>query len=209
MSATETEGLRERKKRETREAIAAAARALFVRHGYDAVTVADVARAADVAEKTVFNYFPAKEDLVFRHRDDRFASLATALELLPAGTPISRPFRDGTRAFLQRLVTEPVDELIATPRLVIASPTLRDRLFILWEQDATALAPRIARALGRPSDDFVGGIVARTLTGAHRQVFRTAIQRLIAGDDPRVVAAELGEQAEAAYDLLDRGFASR
>ena len=59
------EGLRERKKRETREAIAAAAMALFLEHGFDAVTVADVARAADVSEKTVFNYFATKEDLVF------------------------------------------------------------------------------------------------------------------------------------------------
>ena len=64
MAAT-TEGLRERKKRQTREAIAQAAMALFVARGFDAVTVADVARAADVSEKTVFNYFPAKEDLVF------------------------------------------------------------------------------------------------------------------------------------------------
>ena len=59
------EGLRERKKRETRETIARTAMDLFVERGYDAVTVADVARAADVSEKTVFNYFPAKEDLVF------------------------------------------------------------------------------------------------------------------------------------------------
>ena len=62
------EGLRERKKRQTREAIAAAAMELFRLRGYDAVTVADVARAADVSEKTVFNYFPTKEDLVFAPR---------------------------------------------------------------------------------------------------------------------------------------------
>ena len=60
-----TEGLRERKKRETREAIARAAWKLFVRRGFDAVTVADIARAANVSEKTVFNYFPTKEDLVY------------------------------------------------------------------------------------------------------------------------------------------------
>lgn len=203
-----TEGLRARKKRATREAISAAAKELFADRGYDAVTVAEVARAADVAEKTVFNYFPAKEDLVFTHREDRFAALATAFELLPAGAPVSGPFRAGTRDFLRRVATEPVEEVIATPRLVMASPTLRDRLFILWEQDASALAPRIARALGRPADDLVGAVVARTLTGAHRQVFRTAIQRLVRGDDPQVVAAELGEQAEAAYDLLDRGLAT-
>src|SRR3954447_2441921 len=137
MNVIETEGLRERKKVRTRQAIADAARELFVQRGYDAVTVADVARAADVAEKTVFNYFPAKEDLVFTEREDRFAALATAFELLPAGAPVSRPFREGTRAFLRRLVDEPVEDLIATPRLVMASETLRDRLFLMWERDAT------------------------------------------------------------------------
>jgi len=73
MAAT-TEGLRERKKRQTREAIAQAAMALFVEHGFDAVTVADVARAADVSEKTVFNYFPAKEDLVLLGGEERRAA---------------------------------------------------------------------------------------------------------------------------------------
>ena len=64
-----TEGLRERKKRAAREAIAAAALGLFARRGYDAVTVAEVAAAADVSEKTVFNYFPTKEDLAFAGRE--------------------------------------------------------------------------------------------------------------------------------------------
>src|ERR1700754_5119358 len=68
------EGLRERKKRQTQEAIAGAAMELFLEHGFDAVTVADVARAADVAEKTVFNHFPTKEDLVFFRSDDRLAA---------------------------------------------------------------------------------------------------------------------------------------
>ena len=58
-------GLRERKKQQTRELIAQTARDLFVAHGFDAVRVAEIAAAADVSEKTVFNYFPTKEDLVF------------------------------------------------------------------------------------------------------------------------------------------------
>ena len=73
------EGLRERKKRQTREAIAAAAMALFHARGFDEVTVAEVARAADVSEKTVFNYFPTKEDLVFFRADDRLAERVEAI----------------------------------------------------------------------------------------------------------------------------------
>ena len=62
---TSQPGLRERKKQQTREAIAETARRLFSERGFERVNVAEIARAADVAEKTVFNYFPRKEDLVY------------------------------------------------------------------------------------------------------------------------------------------------
>src|SRR5579883_3285950 len=62
---TETIGRRERKKRETRQAIAAAAMRLFTERGYDHVAIAEIAEAADVSVNTVFNYFPTKEDLFF------------------------------------------------------------------------------------------------------------------------------------------------
>ena len=58
-------GLRERKKQRTRELIAETARRLFAARGFERVTIAEVAREADVSEQTVFNYFPTKEDLVY------------------------------------------------------------------------------------------------------------------------------------------------
>src|SRR5262249_17453796 len=99
-NAVSVEGLRERKKRQTRDAIAAAALALFRERGFDAVTVADVARAADVSEKTVFNHFPAKEDLVFAHSEDRLDARAEAIRLRPPGVPLIRVFEAETMAFL-------------------------------------------------------------------------------------------------------------
>src|SRR4051795_11643681 len=67
---TSETGLRERKKLRTRQLIADTARRLFAERGFDAVRVAEVARAAEVSEATVFNYFPAKEDLFFAGLDD-------------------------------------------------------------------------------------------------------------------------------------------
>src|ERR1700745_4458203 len=57
-------GLRERKEARTRRLIADAAARLFAERGYEQVSVSDVAREAEVAEQTVYNYFPTKEQLV-------------------------------------------------------------------------------------------------------------------------------------------------
>jgi len=206
MAAT-TEGLRERKKRQTREAIAQAAMALFVEHGFDAVTVADVARAADVSEKTVFNYFPAKEDLVLLGGEERRAALIEAIRTRPAGASIVEPFRAATLAFVERVEHDPVESIVGVPRLVAGSRALRNRLFLGWEEEATTLAPVIAEETGALEGDLVPAVIARTLAWTHRLVFRSAFTRLLAGEDQRVVAADLRDQARRAYEALEQGLA--
>ena len=203
--AVETEGLRERKKRQTREAIARAAMRLFAARGFDTVTVADVARAADVSQKTVFNYFPTKEDLVLAGGAERRAALVEAIRARPPGASLVQPFREATMAFLDRVEHDPVESIVAVPRLVMSSRSLRERLFVAWEQEAGVLAPAIADELGAAPDDLVPAVVARTLAWADRMVFRAAFRRLLAGEDQRVVAADLREQAARAYDLLEDG----
>lgn len=204
MAAT-TEPLRERKKRQTREAIAAAAMALFAERGFDAVTVADVARAADVAEKTVYNHFPAKEDLVLHGGEERWAQFAEAVRTRPPGTPVLEPFRAMTAAFIDRVEHDPVESIVAVPRLVAGSRALRDRLFVGWEREAAMLAPLVAEAAGAEPGDVVAAIVARTLAWTHRLLFREAFTRLLDGEDQRAVAADLREQAARAYALLEDG----
>jgi AcrR family transcriptional regulator len=202
-----TEGLRERKKRETREAIARAALRLFARRGFDAVTVADIARAAKVSEKTVFNYFPAKEDLVFGAGMQRVAALIEAVRARPEGASIVEPFRRWTMDHLDRVEHEPVDSITAIPRLVMGSDALRNRLFIGWEQEAVLLGPVIAEQVGGSDSELVPMIVARTLAWTHRLIFRAAFTRLLEGEDQAVVAAELRVEAQRAYDLLEQGLA--
>jgi AcrR family transcriptional regulator len=204
MAAT-TEGLRERKKRETRETIVRAAWRLFARRGFDAVTVADIARAANVSEKTVFNYFPAKEDLVFHRREERIAVLIDAVRSRPPGTPLLEPFRAWTLAFLDQVERGPIEEIVAIPRLVMQSRALRERLFIRWEEEAALLAELIAQERGLPGDSLEASVVARALAWTHRIALRTAFARLLAGEDRRLVARRLRSEGERAYDLIARG----
>jgi AcrR family transcriptional regulator len=206
MAAT-TEGLRQRKKRQTREAIAHAAMALFAEHGFDAVTVADVARAADVSEKTVFNHFATKEDLVLHGGEERRAALIAAIRTRPAGTSVVEPFRAATMQFVDRVEHDPVESIVGVPRLVAGSRSLRDRLFLSWEEEAARLAPVIAEETGAPEGDLLPAVSARALSWTHRLVFRAAFQRLLAGEDQRAVAADLREQARRAYEALERGLA--
>src|SRR3954447_5092285 len=85
----ERTGLRERKKRRTRHAIATAALRLFAERGYEETTIADIAAAADIAPRTFFGYFPSKEDVVFAEVDDRLGEVAERLATRePGETPL-------------------------------------------------------------------------------------------------------------------------
>jgi AcrR family transcriptional regulator len=205
--AAAAEGLRARKKRQTRAAIAAAAMDLFRSQGFDAVTIADVAAAADVSRKTVFNYFPAKEDLVLDAGHERRAALVRAIRERPPGTSLVAPFRATTMDYLDRVAHDPIDATLAIPRLVTGSAALRNRLFLAWEEEAAVLGPVLAQEAGEPPDSVVATVVARTLAWTHRTVFRAAFMRLLAGEDRDAVATDLRAQAARAYDLLEDGLA--
>ncbi|MDP9309267.1 MAG: TetR/AcrR family transcriptional regulator, partial [Actinomycetota bacterium] len=78
-------GLRERKKQRTRETIAGAARELFAERGYHATTLPEIAEAADVSTRTIFAYFPSKEDILFSDFPLMKDALAQALAERPEG----------------------------------------------------------------------------------------------------------------------------
>src|SRR5579859_331706 len=85
-------GLRERKKERTRELIAATARRLFVERGFEEVRVAEIARAAEVSEATVFNYFPTKEDLLYSRLEAFEEELVSAVRERPPGVSVLAAF---------------------------------------------------------------------------------------------------------------------
>src|SRR5207247_4871857 len=85
MSMNPEPGLRERKKQRTRETIARAARELFAERGYHTTTLPDIAEAADVSTRTIFSYFPSKEDILFSDFPLMKETLGQALAERPEG----------------------------------------------------------------------------------------------------------------------------
>src|ERR1017187_6076067 len=73
------EGLRERKKRQVRQRISNVATAMFLTHGFDNVTVAEVVTASEVSEQTVFNYFTTKESMFFDRSEPMINAVADAV----------------------------------------------------------------------------------------------------------------------------------
>src|SRR4051794_11972093 len=115
-------GLRERKKERTRRLVADTARRLFAERGFDAVTVADVARAADVSPGTVFNYFATKEDLFYSGMELFEARLVAAVGARPAGETVLAAFRDFVVSNTDRLEAgETADVIASAARIVGAS----------------------------------------------------------------------------------------
>ncbi len=208
MSGAPAEGLRERKKRAARAAIASTARRLFAERGFDVVTVAEVAAAAHVAEKTVFNYFPTKEDLAFAGREEGIAQFVAAIAERPRGTSVLDVFRTMTHTVLDVLVAGGDEDLLAVARIIRGSRVLQERLTVGWESGAAAITAAVAEASGGDEDDLVPAIVARTLWFTHRSIFRAALTGLLTGEDREGLAARLRVVADRAYDQLAAGLAT-
>jgi AcrR family transcriptional regulator len=203
--AAPPKGLRERKKRATRDAIAATARRLFAERGFDDVTVAEVAAAADVSEKTVFNHFATKEDLAFAGGEARLNQLPADIAQRPAGTSVLDVFRATTDAMIDGLATTTEDDdFFVVPRIIRGSRVLQERLTVGWEHESAALTAVIAETAGA-DDDVIPAIVARTLSWTHRTIFRVALVGLLAGEDPQHLAARLRVASARAYDQIATG----
>lgn len=192
------DGLRERKRLRTRAAIADAALALFRARGFDHVTVAEIAAAAEVAEKTVYNHFPVKAMLVFDAADDLLADLLDAVR----GRAAHVPAIEGIRMFVTRRAERAARSAPPRPtggflQLIEASPALRSyrrEMFARWE---SALAEVLAGDTGAAPGAAEPFVAAAALVA----VLRAGLEAPTQGGVP----AE--HNSLAALDLLARGLA--
>lgn len=136
--------LRERKRLRTRGALIDAAMELFVEHGFEAVTVTDIARRAEVGRTTFFRYFTDKQEVLFadeeQHREALVSAVDDAAALAPIGDSLDRAL-DAGRAGLSALmgsIAEHTTWLAERERLINGDPALLARS--LLKQRAYAAA---------------------------------------------------------------------
>jgi len=188
-------GLRERKKRQAREAIVDAALERFARDGFEATRVADIAADAGVSPATVARYFPSKEALLFPDRDARIAQVHAAILARP---PEESPWQAIVAAFTgAHDLLSPVDRrrLLLSRRAIARSSVLRGRAGGLLDEWRTmvadalverdALPPEAAHVVATVFVAVVDDGTARWAAGDGREELTSVLARALATVDPR------------------------
>ncbi|MGV9353461.1 TetR/AcrR family transcriptional regulator [Streptomyces misionensis] len=208
------EGLRERKKRQTRQYISDVATGLFVERGFDAVTVAEIADAANVSVNTVYNYFPAKEDLFF----DRSAGMVDRLarwvrgrrEGESAAGAVLRELREEVEAVSPRVGLLP--DYAVFMRVIEAAPALRSRLWAISQEVQAALEQALREETGAAADDDLPHLMAGQIAWLHGTVMGVIGREMVKGRAPAEVSREVLAMLDEMEALLSErvlGYAVR
>ncbi|MGW0799932.1 TetR/AcrR family transcriptional regulator [Streptomyces sp. NPDC002692] len=203
----EKPGLRERKKQRTHAAISDAAIALFLEHGFQQVSVAQVAEAAEVSKRTVFAYFPAKEDLVVHRLADHETEIARVVRARPSGTdPLSALREHFLRGLRDR---DPITGLNDHPqvrrvhRMILDAPSLVARM----ERFKTGSERALAEALRETADtpELTARLAAVQIVAVHWALAQDNADRLAYGESADARQAGAVADAEHAFTLLENG----
>jgi AcrR family transcriptional regulator len=190
------DGLRERKKQRTREAIVDAAVELFERVGFDATTVEDIAAAADVSPRTFFRYFDSKLDVVLSHNELEKSEFDALAHLSPDKGPIA-----ATRELLVGMLNQAVSDSPSAVRelkVVMTTPSLRPLALEHFHQHQDELARAYAARLGLDAD----ALKPRLLAGVVATTIWAVLDRwVVDGADPD----RLGPMIDEAFALLASG----
>jgi AcrR family transcriptional regulator len=205
------DGLRERKKRQTRQQISDTATALFFERGFDAVRVVDVADACGVSEKTVYNYFPTKESLLL----DREAHLSDMLrEALGPAALIASPIEAVKQAFIteigaffdrQGTVGGDFRQVLRLAEVIESSPSLRAAQRDMMDRLAQVAAEAMARRAGLDPLDPAPQIAANAITGLWAVAFRALRREAKTAADAAGARAAVVADIEQAASLLETG----
>jgi AcrR family transcriptional regulator len=211
------EGLRERKKRKTRQQLTDTATEMFLERGFDSVRVSEIAEACGVSEKTVFNYFPTKESLILDHPDATLAALRTALaDPDPGVTPIDAVLRilaDDLNAVISWLGAqadraEAISHFRRFGALIQTTPSLRAYQRDMTEQLIGVAAEVLADRAGMSAADPEPQIAATALVGLWRIQFGSMARHLDGNRTPARVRNAITADVHRAAQLLATGLAT-
>ncbi|WP_405584724.1 TetR/AcrR family transcriptional regulator [Streptomyces sp. NBC_01092] len=195
-------GLRERKKQRMYETVSETAIRLFVEKGFDAVSVAEVAAAAEISKPTLFRYFPAKEDLVLYRIADHEDEAARIVREGPSPVEaLRRHFLDGIERCDPITGLNDHPAVLAFHTLVYGTPALVARMYAYLERSEAALA----EALGAGLD---ARLAAGQIVAVQRILAQENWRRISAGEPVAEVKRDAVAAAERAFGLLEAGLPS-
>jgi len=203
-------GLRERKKARTRRAISEAAIALFLERGYDDVPVAEIAEAAEVSKRTLFAYFPTKDDLVLhRFADHEDEAARTVRDRASGETPLGALHRHLRTELEERNpITGLCDtpEIVAFHRLVRETPALTAALVRYHARGVAALESALLGTTGDvPHRELTARLAASQVTTALQELANTNQRRIVGGRSAEELAPTALAEADHAFELLGAG----
>jgi AcrR family transcriptional regulator len=205
---TEPCGRRERKKELTRQAILQAAGRLFAERGFHAVTIAEVAEAADVAQQTIFNHFRSKEDLFFGKQDEMVHGPANAVRARQPDESITGALRRYVVSYLRLgCPPEAAEQKIERMRVLASSPLLQARERELLQECEDQLAATLRDELGDAQPALLPQLVASQYVAIKRTLIVEMRRRLLAGEQPAAAIAAVVALTDDVYDRLERGLA--
>ncbi|WP_328610807.1 TetR family transcriptional regulator [Amycolatopsis sp. NBC_00345] len=156
-----SEGLRERKKRETRLALSHATIRLALERGWDNVSVEDIAAAANVSERTFRNYFASKAEAVVATHVERGQRIAEVLRERPAEEPLWDALVVAVVAQFEAAEAGPRDDGYATAlQKLLAEPAIQHEVFRAHARAQDELTAAIADRTGTTGEDLYPQVVA-------------------------------------------------
>jgi AcrR family transcriptional regulator len=195
-------GLRERKKQRTRAAIMDAALELFTTRGFEAVSTAEIARAAEVSEATLFNYFRTKEDLVYDRLEAFWTGLFDAVEQRGEQGVVDAVESYILAGQLAKRTPEERERLVAIARMIATSPALRARERASYDHAAERLAGIIGRTTTAGGDALAA---AHMLLAVHKALVAYSRAQLLAGTNEQLLSRRIAAKARSGFALLRRG----
>jgi AcrR family transcriptional regulator len=196
--------LRERKKRATRTLIADTALRLFAEQGFDQTTVAEVAAAAGVSAKTVFNYFPAKEDLFFDLDEEVEQRWLDAVADSQPGEPLLAGLR---RRLVSRFGSHPGGPGGQFRKVLAGSTLLQARGQQMWASHEDSVALALAGRLGVDADDPTPRVLAHQVLSIAPMIMRMAEAWTEQGATPDEIRERTLRLVNRSFDILEHGMA--